>query len=176
MSGGARTRRPPLAALYRIPRLHDDLTRARPSSAWLQGAAALQEAAEAYLVGVFEDAQVGAALWGPLPALQGQLISASSAMPASRTMLPLASRPRCLLQRTFHAGLLQLPVPGPWLDVPQLHSHKPGIATLMPKLTPGFAAAVPQLCAIHARRVTVFVKDIQLARRLRGDLNADYLC
>lgn len=26
-----------------------------------------------------------------------------------------------------------------------------------------------QLCAIHAKRVTIFVKDIQLARRLRGD-------
>jgi histone H3/H4 len=24
------------------------------------------------------------------------------------------------------------------------------------------------LCAIHAKRVTIFVKDIQLARRIRG--------
>lgn len=31
-----------------------------------------------------------------------------------------------------------------------------------------------QLCAIHAKRVTVFVKDIQLARRLRGD-HWDYI-
>jgi histone H3 len=26
-----------------------------------------------------------------------------------------------------------------------------------------------QLCAIHARRITLFVKDIQLARRIRGE-------
>ena len=26
-----------------------------------------------------------------------------------------------------------------------------------------------QMCAIHAKRVTIFVKDMQLARRLRGD-------
>lgn len=26
-----------------------------------------------------------------------------------------------------------------------------------------------QLCAIHARRITVMVKDVQLARRIRGD-------
>ncbi|GBF89194.1 histone H3 [Raphidocelis subcapitata] len=26
-----------------------------------------------------------------------------------------------------------------------------------------------QLCAIHAKRVTIFTKDIQLARRMRGD-------
>ena len=25
------------------------------------------------------------------------------------------------------------------------------------------------LCAIHAKRVTIFVKDLQLARRIRGD-------
>jgi histone H3 len=27
------------------------------------------------------------------------------------------------------------------------------------------------LCAIHAKRVTVFPKDIQLARRIRGERN-----
>lgn len=27
-----------------------------------------------------------------------------------------------------------------------------------------------QLCAIHAKRVTIFVKDMQLAKRLRGDI------
>lgn len=42
-----------------------------------------------------------------------------------------------------------------------------------------FAAAAllpcpPQLCSIHAKRVTIFVKDMQLARRLRGDRAADY--
>jgi histone H3 len=26
------------------------------------------------------------------------------------------------------------------------------------------------LCAIHARRVTIFPKDMQLARRIRGNL------
>ena len=31
-----------------------------------------------------------------------------------------------------------------------------------------------QLCSIHAKRVTIFVKDMQLARRLRGDRAADY--
>ncbi|PSC68518.1 histone H3 [Micractinium conductrix] len=31
-----------------------------------------------------------------------------------------------------------------------------------------------QLCAIHAKRVTMFVKDMQLARRLRGD-RYDYI-
>jgi hypothetical protein len=31
-----------------------------------------------------------------------------------------------------------------------------------------------QLCAIHGKRVTLMVKDIQLARRLRGD-RFDYI-
>lgn len=31
-----------------------------------------------------------------------------------------------------------------------------------------------QLCSIHDRRVTLFVKDMQLARRLRGDRAADF--
>lgn len=31
-----------------------------------------------------------------------------------------------------------------------------------------------QLCSIHAKRVTIFVKDMQLARRLRGDRADDY--
>jgi histone H3 len=30
------------------------------------------------------------------------------------------------------------------------------------------------LCAIHAKRQTVFKKDMQLARRIRGDANYDY--
>jgi len=30
-----------------------------------------------------------------------------------------------------------------------------------------------QLCAIHARRVTVMAKDIELARRIKGDYKAD---
>ena len=30
------------------------------------------------------------------------------------------------------------------------------------------------LCAIHAKRVTILPKDIQLARRIRGDRNSDY--
>ena len=29
------------------------------------------------------------------------------------------------------------------------------------------------LCAIHAKRVTIMPKDIQLARRIRGELNID---
>jgi histone H3 len=29
------------------------------------------------------------------------------------------------------------------------------------------------LCAIHAKRVTILPKDIQLARRIRGDRNSD---
>ena len=28
-----------------------------------------------------------------------------------------------------------------------------------------------QLCAIHAKRVTIMVRDIMLARRIRGDKN-----
>ena len=27
------------------------------------------------------------------------------------------------------------------------------------------------LCAIHAKRVTIFPKDLQLARRIRGEIN-----
>lgn len=30
------------------------------------------------------------------------------------------------------------------------------------------------LCAIHAKRVTVTRKDMELARRIRGDRNIDY--
>ena len=30
------------------------------------------------------------------------------------------------------------------------------------------------LCAIHAKRVTILPKDIQLARRIRGDRNSDW--
>ena len=32
-----------------------------------------------------------------------------------------------------------------------------------------------QLCAIHAKRVTVMKKDLELARRIRGDDRHDYL-
>ena len=31
------------------------------------------------------------------------------------------------------------------------------------------------LCAIHANRVTVMKKDLELARRIRGDVNRDHL-
>ena len=31
------------------------------------------------------------------------------------------------------------------------------------------------LCAIHAKRQTVFKKDMQLARRIRGDRDFDYV-
>ena len=31
-----------------------------------------------------------------------------------------------------------------------------------------------QLCAIHANRVTVMKKDMDLSRRIRGDSNLDY--
>ena len=31
-----------------------------------------------------------------------------------------------------------------------------------------------QLCAIHANRVTVLKKDIDLARRIRGDIQNDF--
>jgi len=30
------------------------------------------------------------------------------------------------------------------------------------------------LCAIHAKRVTIMKKDMELARRIRGDANHDY--
>ena len=30
------------------------------------------------------------------------------------------------------------------------------------------------LCSIHAKRVTVMKKDIELARRIRGDANSDF--
>ncbi len=31
------------------------------------------------------------------------------------------------------------------------------------------------LCAIHAKRVTIMKKDIELARRIRGDRNFDFI-
>ena len=32
------------------------------------------------------------------------------------------------------------------------------------------------LCAIHAKRVTIMPKDIQLARRIRGEHEKDFRC
>ena len=76
---------------------------------------AMQEAAEAYLQGLFEDACVQrGACWRGDPGLARSLLS---------------------------------------------HAHP----TLPPLLRP-----CSNLCAIHAKRVTIQVKDVQLARRIRG--------
>lgn len=58
--------------------------------------------------------------------------------------------------------------PAPLLLLPLLLS---AASALLPASLP-----VPvQLCSIHAKRVTIFVKDMQLARRLRGDRSGDYV-
>jgi len=79
----------------------------------------------------------------------------------ARTQLPLAAQ---------HSSLLP-PTPGPPL------STSPDALPLRPPLSPADRLPVLQvglfedtnLCAIHAKRVTIMPKDIQLARRIRGE-------
>ena len=93
---------------------------------------AMQEAAEAYLTGLFEDACVMFLSVGALAA--GAAASASSALP--RRCAALFRRPRSLVSS----------------QAPRPHTRAPR----------------SNLCAIHAKRVTIQVKDVQLSRRIRG--------
>jgi hypothetical protein len=51
---------------------------------------------------------------------------------------------------------------------PRKHQHPPNPPSHQTRLQTGLFEDA-QLCAIHAKRITIFVKDIQLARRLRGE-------
>ncbi len=91
---------------------------------------AMQEAAEAYLTGLFEDACVTFLL-------SEEALAAGAAASASS---PPFSLPPC--------GAL------------------PFIFSQAPRPRPRFPRS--NLCAIHAKRVTIQVKDVQLSRRIRG--------
>ena len=88
------------------------------------------------------------------------------ALPACLFAVPVQLVPPSVSCRPLPAllafGPALLPYP-PRPDTPHYYPDSPAPLPL------------PQLCAIHARRVTIMAKDMQLARRLRGDHNQDHL-
>ncbi|OCF36945.1 histone H3 [Kwoniella heveanensis BCC8398] len=96
---------------------------------------ALQEAAEAFLVHLFEDAAIESRV---VP--HGADLTWTSCCPSS----------------SFHVDSVHRP------SLPLVPISSDGA------LTHAIIATHSNLCAIHAKRVTIMQKDIQLARRIRG--------
>ncbi|KAH0907594.1 hypothetical protein HID58_039421 [Brassica napus] len=130
--------------------------------------AALQEAAEAYLVGLFEDTN--------LCAIHAKRVTI---MPKD---IQLARRIRVALreirkyQKSTELLIRKLPFQRLVREIAQdfktdLRFQSSAVAALQEAAEAYLVGLFEDtnLCAIHAKRVTIMPKDIQLARRIRGE-------